>query len=173
MVGIVKRKIMIVSGMILIAAGLILLAGGLLVCYMQGQIMDGPGMEYEPEIRSVSYCHGGSSAGELYRIDLCESAFTVTECPAAGCSTSERSYDVGADIYAELADIAERYDVRSWTDLPDARIQALDGSVTSISIWFSDGTAVYASSGNELPEGGWDAINEMVEVFETEIERQG
>jgi len=161
---------MIIIGIVLIVLGLLVLAGGLWLHHLQGQIMDGPGMVYEPDIESLTYYHGGSSIGDIYRIDLYESSFTVTECPGNGNPTSEKKYDVGAGIYGKLEEIVFRYDMTSWTDLPDSDVIALDGPTTYIDICFADGREISASSNQELPKGGWNAVDEIRAAFESEME---
>ena len=163
-----KKPILISSAafaLLLLALGIFLFRRG-----RRSRIPDGPGTSGEQDIRSVTYFHGGSSIGDVYRIDLSGDCFTVTKQPAHGQPETKRSHAAGADLYSELDALIERYSVRDWIDLPEAQYHEDDGAGTSLDIWFRDGTRIHASSEMELPEDGYTAIRAIREAFEARMD---
>jgi len=158
-----------IIGVILIAIGIVSFGIGLYQDYQKNNIMDGPGMVYEPDIVSLSYYHGGSSLGDLYRIDLKGDSFSVAICEGNGYKTKEKTYDIGASIYHQLDNVIETYHIKSWTNLEKSEIVELDGSATYLYIEFNDGLKIELHNDDQWPTGASKAINEIVTVFESNM----
>ncbi len=74
----------------------------------------------------------------------------VETCASAGQKTKTRC--VGGDLYRDLYAVTQKYGMKSWTDLPQSELIAMDAPSTSVSILFRDGTVISISSSDELPK---------------------
>ena len=155
---------LICIGTALIAAGIVILAAGIRQKNING-IPGSQGMLNESEIVSLEYYHGGSAVGNLYSIYLHGNSFTVKECPGNGYKTTEKKYKADKAFYQSLENIISEYDMKSWTDLPRSELIMIDGSETSLSVDFKDGSRIRAGSSQELPENGWEGIRKITELF--------
>lgn len=164
-----KKNMLIYIGTALVVLGLLALGAGLRERHIQRRIMDGPGMINEEKVKYLYYYHGGSSLGDLYRIELQGASFTVEECPGNGMKTKMKTYTVDSSFYSDLDGIIEEYGIKNWTDLPDSEIFALDAATTSLDIRFSDGSSISFSSSKELPEDGWEAVRKISGLFESRM----
>ncbi len=133
--------------------------------YVGGQIMDGDGMVYETDIKSISYYHGGSDIGDSFRIELIESSFTIEQCEGNGYPTKSKKYDVGIAFYNKLDEVVEKYSIKSWQNLEKSDLIALDGPSTNLKIVFKDGLTISVNDRDIIPNNGWDGVNALVEVF--------
>ena len=162
-----KMKWLIV---IIAVIAVIVLAGAGIVIGMgrvrNNQVMDGDGMINPKAIDSFYYYRGGGELNAYYSILLENTKLTVESSEGNGCKTYKDNYTVPYEVIDEIQDVIMDSGMRQWKELPQKDIIAMDGETTSVTVNFTDGGSVYFYSDLEVPDGGWDAVREVVKILE-------
>lgn len=165
-----KMTVFLILGIILIVVGILFIAAYAFKKDVDNNILDGPGMIYEPDIRSASYTHGGSMNGEYCGITLYDGKITVTERENAGAEETTKTYDVGIRAYNAIQDIAEKYDLFARNGRYTATIDVCDAATTSVSLTDKGGNVCNFSTAFELPDDILAAIEEIKDAMLSETE---
>ena len=137
--------------------------------HVDNQIMDGPGSVYTPDVQYVSYSVGGGELGDYDTICLYEGKITAETCEGNGCRPVKKNTDVGADVYWSVTEILDNNNMKDWGELPYSDIEVLDAPTTSFNVTWADGTTLKVTSDQIVPEGGWEAIEEIRKVLASEL----
>ena len=128
-----------------------------------------PVKDYQTDISIVSYSLSGDDLGSSYRIELYNGKVTKETKKAANYKLVKKTRRVTEKTYREIEKIVEQYDMHSWTNLGKEDFEILDGSTASFSIWFTDSVKVNISYNTALPEGGWQAVNEIKSILQKAV----
>lgn len=160
-----RMSILIAVAVLVIAAGI----GFLIVRYViksRNSVMDGDGMINPDAISIFSYQRSGGSLGASYRIFTEDDQMTVESCDGNGYKTYKKTYTLPPQIIQEMQSIISKSDMRNWDrNFAEKEIFAYDAETTSVSVYFADGASVTFNSGLEIPEGGWEAVDEVVNLL--------
>ncbi|MCQ2452796.1 MAG: hypothetical protein MJ075_06660, partial [Oscillospiraceae bacterium] len=90
-----------------------------------------------------------------------ENAVMLSFAAAASANGSELAVDAAVDpaLLEEVWALAESGNMRTWQDLPPNELMAEDEAVSTLRLNWEDGTKLYVSSRDALPEGGNRAID--------------
>lgn len=130
-------------------------------------VLDGDGMINPYAIQSFTYQRGGGELGASYVLYLENDKLTVERCEGNGSKTVKKTYTVPSDVFENIMNILGAAGVRQFgNDLPRREEFALDAETTSVSVYYLDGASVSFDSDRKVPDGGWKAVNEVVELLE-------
>ena len=117
-------------------------------------------------IESFSYETVGTAMGSETALSIVrdDGGFTVTERFANG-ATVRKAY-VGQTVGAQATDILRAHNVLSWNGFAKSDPHMLDGTSFSLSIAFSDGTAISARGTNSYPKGLSAAVKEIRDLLD-------
>lgn len=129
--------------------------------------LDGDGMTDPNVVLSFHFQRGGGDLGASYSLTLENGKLTVEKCEGNGYKTKSKSYTVPNETVGKIQEILAGADIRCYgNDFPKSDLTVLDGETSYVSVVFADGVKVSFDSGLEVPEGGWKAIYEVVELLE-------
>ncbi len=174
------RRIVLAIILIIAAAAL---AAVTLILYFRSSVtvLDGPGMVHEDTfdfsgtwLRRVCYYRGGGENGDSYSVEL-----TLAEMedgrpralvryynrPAHDQKAVEKEIACSSNVVTGVQEIVDRYSMTDWKDLPETDLFALDAPSMSFTLEYSDGTEIRLGSDLEMPDGAYDAINEIREYI--------
>ena len=162
-----KMKTLVIVVVGILAA--LLIAFFALRSWTKSQIMDGDGMIKEPYTTYVYYSYGGGELGDSYTISLEDYKIEIRSCEGNGYPTETKSCEVDSEVYYLIDNIVYEYEMQKWGKLPKSEEFALDAPSTSLNIGLRNGDDISVSSYDEVPEGGWEAVREIVELLETTV----
>lgn len=128
-------------------------------------VMDGDGMINPRAINSFSYNRGGGELGAYFSLYLNDTELLIMQSEGNGSRESKKKTKISYEDIDAIQDIIGDAGIRNWGELPASDMFALDEEVTSVSIGFSDGTHVQFDSNKIVPDGGWPAINSIVDIL--------
>lgn len=131
-----------------------------------GMIMDGDGMINPAAIESISYRRGGGMLGAFYNVSLEDDRLTIESCEGNGMKTVKKTRTISPEDIGKIEDIIYDSGMRDWGVLPKNDMIALDAETTSVTVYYCDGASVSFGSDDVLPEGGWDAVGEVIALLE-------
>ena len=123
-----------------------------------------------PYLCRVSWRRGAGSLGDSSSLELtmepdAEGRPVVrvfySDRPSHNAREVKKTVRVSSDTVRGVEEIIDRYGMKGWTDLPPREEFALDAPSSSFTVRYSDGTSVTVDSGDEVPEGGWEAVPEI------------
>lgn len=156
----------------IVLAVVIVIAAAVLIVYCITH-SDAPDKNPVHDVKIPDYCNytvGGDMNGSYYNVravrdgDAC--VITVAEAEVHSDPFLNQTYTAGSAVFEKIAEVIEKYDAWSWSDLPNSEEFILDGATTSISIEFEDGTKrISFSDSKEIPDGKYAAFNEILNVM--------
>lgn len=149
----------------------------------RNQIMDGPGMIKEDTfdftekyLSRVYYYRGGGELGDSYSVELtmkeAEDGTPAVKVeyynqPTHSDKARTKTVRLNSSVITGVQEIIDRHHMTEWTDLPPAEYVLLDAPTSSFTYEYSDGTVYSIDSGDEWPDGAYDAIQEILDYMLT------
>lgn len=172
---------------ILIVAAVLLVVGCGIMLFRflraKNQIMDGPGMIREDtfdfsqkHLSRVYYYRGGGELGDSYSVELTmEEAEDGTpdvkvgyyNQPTHSDKARTKTVRLGSFVITGVQEIIDRYHMTEWTDLPKSEYVLLDAPTSRLTYGYSDGTVYHLDSGDEWPDGAYEAVQEILNYILT------
>ena len=130
-----------------------------------GGVMDGDGMINPYAVRSFSYYRGGGMENGHYRVTLEDDELTVER--RIGQKTELKKYTVPDDIRSGIEKVLFESGMKEWHgDFPESEYIALDADTVSVIIDYYDEAHIEFDSNQDVPDEGWDAVNEAMRLLE-------
>ena len=163
-----KMKIIILTAVV-VAVALVITAVVLGISKSKMNVLDGPGMERQPEdyLTACTYYEGGGMEGGYESLELrLQSDGTVLfryfSCPYSGAQ--EESFEKAFpsnEVFSTIRDICKKTGVLTWGALPDSDLQLLDAPVTSVSFSYFEDQQYAVNQNQLLPERGEGLFTEI------------
>lgn len=154
---------------LIIAVGIIAFGGIWLIgkkgTSAPGNVLDGDGMINPTAVSTFSYYRGGGMENGHYRVTLVDDKLTVER--RIGERTDRKEYTVPDDTINEVEKVLYDSGMKEWRgDFPASELIALDADTVSVTIDYYDGAHIAFDSNQEVPDEGWDAVNETMHLLE-------
>ena len=130
-----------------------------------GAVLDGDGMINPAAICTFSYYRGGGMENGHYRVTLQDSELTVER--RIGEKTTRKNYTVPDDTISRIESVFYDSGMKKWQgNFPESEFIALDADTVSVVIDYYDGAHIQFDSNKEVPDEGWEAVNETMHLLE-------
>lgn len=132
------------------------------------KLPDGDGEVNSTAIDEFTYKCGGGSLNAHYALILKGDSLSVERCEGNGSKTRKKNYTVPPEMINDITDIIFKSGMRDWEgSFERSELFALDAETTSVAVSFTDDRFVSFNSDLIIPDGGWEAVNEVVRMFES------
>ncbi len=163
-------KIIILTAVVIaVALAITAVVIGISKSKMKMNVLDGPGMERQPEdyLTACTYYEGGGMEGGYESLELRLQhdgtvLFRYSSCPHNGAQEEsyEKSFPSNA-VFSTIRDICKKTGVLTWGTLPESDLQLLDAPVTSVSFSYFEDQQYTVHQNQLLPESGEGLFNEI------------
>lgn len=121
-------------------------------------------------IEAFTYTRGGGMTDSLYRLSVTDDKLVLETRECHGHKTNSKKFKIPSDVYAAFEANVIDSGIRTLEkDLPRKEVFALDAEATSVQIICKDGTCISFNSGQEVPDGVWDAVEGAAGVLREKI----
>lgn len=119
------------------------------------------------DVSSFLYMHSGGSLNTYYHMYFSENRVTLESNDGNGGKTHKKSRKVSDDVIKSINNVVSNAGIKEWnTDFEQREEVVFDAEETFVYIIFVDGTYVEFDSDCIIPDGGWDAVNEVNGLLE-------
>ena len=114
----------------------------------------------------MSYYRGGGDSVSSYRIELSSNNLSICKTDDNN-DTDEKSFVVDDNLYNQINEIVNKYQLQKMKNLKESDVMVLDGEVEILKIKLDDDNTILLSSNYDLPDKAIKAIREILQLIHT------